>query len=37
MLDLVAETQAGLLMVTHSETLAARMQRRLHLARGQIA
>jgi len=30
MLELVAETQAGLLMVTHSDRLAGRMQRRLH-------
>ncbi len=37
MLDLVAETQAGLLMVTHSDRLAGRMQRRLHLAKGQVA
>ena len=37
MLDLVAETGAGLLMVTHSEALAARMDRRLHLRAGQVA
>jgi len=37
MLELVAETSAGLLMVTHSEALAARMSRRLHLRAGQIA
>ncbi len=37
MLDLVSETQAGLLMVTHSDRLAGRMVRRLHLARGQVA
>jgi len=36
MLDLVAETGAGLLMVTHSSRLAARMQRRLHLHSGGI-
>ncbi len=36
MLDLVAETGAGLLMVTHSSRLAARMQRRLHLHNGEI-
>ena len=36
-LELVAETGAGLLMVTHSEVLAGRMQRRLHLRAGQIA
>ena len=37
MLSLVAETGAGLLMVTHSENLAARMGRRLHLKSGQVA
>lgn len=37
MLELVSEAGAGLLMVTHSVTLAARMQRRLHLRQGQIA
>ena len=37
MLELVSEAGAGLLMVTHSETLAARMQRRLHLRQGQVA
>jgi len=37
MLDLVAETGAALLMVTHSERLAARMSRRLHLSAGQLA
>lgn len=37
MIALVAQTQAGLLMVTHSDTLADRMQRRIHLARGLIA
>jgi len=36
MLELVAETQAGLLMVTHSERLAGRMQRRVHLATGRV-
>ncbi len=36
MLALVAETGAGLLMVTHSEWLAGRMARRLHLSRGRI-
>lgn len=36
MLELVAESQATLLMVTHSERLAARMGRRLHLRAGQI-
>ena len=37
MLDLVAETGAGFLMVTHSERLAARMGRRLHLAQGRLS
>ena len=37
MLELVAETGAGLLMVTHSEALAGRMSRRLHLRAGQVA
>ena len=37
MLELVAETGAGLLMVTHSEALAGRMARRLHLRAGQVA
>lgn len=37
MLELVAETGAGLLMVTHSQVLAGRMQRRLHLRQGRIA
>lgn len=37
MLELVAEAGAGLLMVTHSMALAARMSRRLHLRAGQIA
>ncbi|WP_424929866.1 ABC transporter ATP-binding protein [Amaricoccus tamworthensis] len=37
MLDLVAETGAALLMVTHSDTLAARMSRRLHLSQGRLA
>ncbi|WP_296420868.1 ABC transporter ATP-binding protein [Pseudooctadecabacter sp.] len=37
MLELVAETNAALLMVTHSERLAARMGRRLHLRAGQVA
>ncbi|MFY0691037.1 MAG: ABC transporter ATP-binding protein [Paracoccaceae bacterium] len=36
MLDLVAETGAGLLMVTHSELLAARLGRRLHLSHGKL-
>ncbi len=35
--DLVAETGAGLILVTHSERLAARMPRRLHLRAGQFA
>ncbi len=37
MLGLVAETGAGLLMVTHSDRLAARVARRLHLAQGRVA
>ncbi len=37
MLELVAETGAGLLMVTHSEALAGRMASRLHLRAGQLA
>ncbi len=35
--ELVAETRAGLVLVTHSQRLAARMPRRLHLSNGQIA
>lgn len=35
MLELVEETEAALLMVTHSERLADRMARRVHLRRGQ--
>jgi putative ABC transport system ATP-binding protein len=35
--ELVAETQAGLVLVTHSQRLAARMPRRLNLSNGQIA
>lgn len=37
MLELVAETGAALLMVTHSTHLAARLAGRLHLARGVVA
>ncbi|AGI70125.1 ABC transporter ATP-binding protein [Octadecabacter antarcticus 307] len=37
MLALVAETNAALLMVTHSERLAGRMGRRLHLRAGRVA
>ena len=37
MLDLVAETGAALLMVTHSDRLAARLDRRLHLRHGRLA
>ena len=37
MLELVSQTGAGLLMVTHSDALAGRMQRRLHLRAGQVA
>jgi len=36
MLDLVAETGAALLMVTHSQRLAARLDRRLHLSHGRL-
>jgi putative ABC transport system ATP-binding protein len=36
MLGLVAETRAALLMVTHSERLATRLDRRLHLAGGRV-
>jgi putative ABC transport system ATP-binding protein len=36
MLGLVAETGAALLMVTHSGRLAARLDRRLHLAGGRV-
>lgn len=36
MLDLVADAGAGLLMVTHSQKLAARMDRQLHLSGGGI-
>jgi putative ABC transport system ATP-binding protein len=36
-LGLVAETGAALLMVTHSERMAARLSRRLHLRAGRIA
>ena len=37
MLELVTETGAGLLMVTHSGNLAGRMSRRLHLRAGRVA
>ena len=37
MLELVTETGAGLLLVTHSDRLAARLSRRLHLSRGRVA
>ncbi|MEJ6397552.1 ABC transporter ATP-binding protein [Yoonia sp. 208BN28-4] len=37
MLGLAADTGAGLMMVTHSLSLAGRLQRRLHLAAGQLA
>ncbi len=36
MLELVAETRTALLMVTHSEKLAARLSRRMHLAAGRL-
>jgi putative ABC transport system ATP-binding protein len=35
--ELVAETGAGLILVTHSERLAARLDRRLHLRAGQLS
>lgn len=35
--ELVRETGAGLVLVTHSQRLAARLDRRLHLRAGQIA
>ncbi len=37
MLDLASETGAGLMMVTHSDRLAARLSRRLHLRAGRVA
>ena len=37
MLDLVRATGAGLLVVTHSERLAAAMDRRVHLSAGRMA
>lgn len=37
MLDLVTETRAGLLMVTHSSLLAGRLSRRVHLSGGRLA
>ncbi len=37
MLDLVAETGAALLCVTHSQGLAARMERQLRLSHGRLA
>ena len=36
MCDLVAETGAGLILVTHSSRLAGRLPRRLHLRAGQV-
>ncbi|MBF9042435.1 ATP-binding cassette domain-containing protein [Rhodobacterales bacterium HKCCE4037] len=36
LLDLVADTGAGLLMVTHSQRLASRLSRRIHLSRGVL-
>jgi len=36
LLDLTRQSGAGLLLVTHSEKLAARSDRRLHLSRGRI-
>ncbi|WP_425092892.1 ABC transporter ATP-binding protein [Tropicimonas sp. S265A] len=37
MQDLVAQTDAALLMVTHSARLAAKLDRRVHLSHGRIA
>lgn len=37
MLDLTRKSGTALLMVTHSERLAGRLDRRLHLSRGQLA
>jgi putative ABC transport system ATP-binding protein len=37
MLSLVAETGAALMVVTHSQSVAARMQRRVHLSQGSLA
>jgi putative ABC transport system ATP-binding protein len=37
MLELVAETGAALLLVTHSQGLAARLDRRLHLSAGLVS
>jgi putative ABC transport system ATP-binding protein len=37
LLELVAGSGAALMMVTHSPRLAARLDRRLHLSRGQLA
>jgi putative ABC transport system ATP-binding protein len=37
MLALVAETGAGLMMVTHSPDLAGRLGRQLHLRQGRLA
>ena len=36
MLDLVTETGAGLVMVTHSTKLAGRLSRQVHLSQGQL-
>lgn len=37
MLQLVEETSAGLLLVTHSSRVADRMERRLHLSKGRLS
>lgn len=37
LLALVADTGAGLMLVTHSPAIAARMDRHLHLSRGRVA
>lgn len=36
MLELVRETGAALLMVTHSQTVARRMERQVHLSQGRV-
>jgi putative ABC transport system ATP-binding protein len=37
MLALVAETGSALMVVTHSQSIAARMQRQVHLSQGRLA
>jgi putative ABC transport system ATP-binding protein len=36
MLDLVAESHTALFLVTHSQTIAAALDRRLHLSNGGL-